>query len=49
VDLRAGLSFQLGDSSELQLAWVAASRGGSYTWIDATHRRTVVLNLTVAF
>jgi hypothetical protein len=49
VDLRAGLSFRLGESGELQLAWVAASRGGPYTWTDATRRRAVVLNLTVAF
>jgi uncharacterized protein (TIGR02001 family) len=49
IDLRTGLSWQLGASSELQLAWVSASRGGPYTWIDATRRRTVVLGLTAAF
>ena len=49
VDWRAGLSFHLGESSELQLAWVAASRGGPYTWIDVARRRTAVLNLTIAF
>jgi hypothetical protein len=49
TDLRAGTSWQLGTSSELQLAWVAASRGGPYTWTDATRRRTVVLQLTTAF
>lgn len=49
TDLRAGASWQLGTSSELQLAWVAASRGGPYTWTDATRRRTVVLQLTTAF
>ncbi|MBI3349781.1 MAG: hypothetical protein HY020_21540 [Burkholderiales bacterium] len=49
VDVRAGVSFQLGDSGELQLVGVAASRGGPYTWTDAVRRRTVVLNLTMAF
>lgn len=49
VDLRLGLSRQLGASSELQLAWVAASRGGPFTWADAPRRRTAVLSLTTAF
>ena len=49
VDLRAGASWQIAAGSELQLAWVAASRGGSYTWTDSTRRRTAVLSLTVAF
>jgi len=49
VDLRAGASWQLGTSSELQLAWVAVSRGGPYTWTDSTRRRTAVLSLTTAF
>jgi uncharacterized protein (TIGR02001 family) len=49
LDVRAGLSRQLGEIAELQLAWVAASRGGPYTWTDAVRRRTVVLNLTMAF
>lgn len=49
VDARLGLSWQLGSSSELQLAWVAAGAGGPYTWTDPTRRRTVVLNLTTAF
>jgi len=49
IDWRAGASWQLGDSSELQLLWVAASRGGPYTWTDASRRRTAVLNLTTAF
>ena len=49
VDLRAGVSFQLGEGSELQIAWVAASRGGPFNWIDATRRRTTVLSLTTAF
>lgn len=49
ADVRLGLSRQLGEMGELQLAWVAASRGGPYVWTDATRRRTVVLNLTAAF
>ena len=49
VDLRLGASWQLGASSELQLVWVAAGRGGPYIWTDATRRRTAVLGLTVAF
>jgi uncharacterized protein (TIGR02001 family) len=49
VDLRLGASWQLGGSSDLQLAWVAAGRGGPYTWTDATRRRTAVLSLTTAF
>jgi uncharacterized protein (TIGR02001 family) len=49
ADLRAGLSWQLGASGELQLAWVAAGRGGPYTWTEATRRPTAVLGLTFAF
>ena len=49
VDLRLGASWQLGAASELQLAWIAAGRGGPSTWTDATRRRTVVLGLTTAF
>ncbi|MGM9484479.1 TorF family putative porin [Roseateles sp. NT4] len=49
LDLRVGASWQLGASSELQLVWIAAGRGGPYTWTDATRRRTVVLGLTTAF
>jgi len=49
LDLRAGASWQLGPSSELQLVCIAAGRGGPYTWTDATRRRTVVLSLTTAF
>ena len=49
VDWRAGLSSQLGEGSELQLAWVAVSRGGPYTWTNKTRRRTAVLSLTTAF
>lgn len=49
VDVRLGASWQLGSSSELQLAWTAAGRGGPYTWTDATRRRTLVLSLTTAF
>jgi uncharacterized protein (TIGR02001 family) len=49
LDLRLGASWQLGESSELQLAWIAAGRGGPYTWTDSTRRRTAVLSLTTAF
>lgn len=49
VDLHAGASWQLGTNFELQLAWVAVSRGGPYTWVDQAHRRSAVLGLTVAF
>lgn len=49
VDLRVGVSRQLGASSDLLLAWTAASRGGPYTWTEATRRRTAVLVLTTAF
>lgn len=48
-DLRLGASWQLGASSELQLAWIAAGRAGPYVWTDATRRRTAVLSLTTAF
>ena len=48
IDLRAGAAWQLGERCELQLAWVSASRGGPYTWMDSTRRRTVVLGLSAA-
>jgi len=47
ADLRMGVSWQLGASSDLQLAWMAAGRGGP--WTDATRRRTSVLSLTTVF
>lgn len=49
VDLRAGASWLLGESCELQLAWVSASRGGPYTWSDAARRRSVLLGATATF
>lgn len=49
VDQRVGASWQLGQGCELQLAWVAASRGGPYTWTDPTRRRAVVLGFNAAF
>lgn len=49
IDLRAGLSWQVGASTEMQLVGVSASRGGPYTWTDSTRRRTVVAGLTWAF
>jgi len=48
-DVRVGLSHALGESGELQLAWVAASRGGPYTGTGSMRRRGVVLGLTLAF
>jgi uncharacterized protein (TIGR02001 family) len=48
-DTRLGLSWQLGASSELQLAWVAVGRGGPYTWTDTPRRRSAMINLTTAF
>ncbi|MFG6490461.1 TorF family putative porin [Roseateles sp. BYS78W] len=48
-DLRLGASRLLGTGSELQLAWVAASRGDPYTWTDSSRRRTLQLTLTTAF
>jgi uncharacterized protein (TIGR02001 family) len=48
-DGRLGLSWQVGGGSELQLAWVAASAGGPYTWTDATRRRTALVSLVSAF
>ncbi|WP_263568855.1 TorF family putative porin [Paucibacter sp. DJ2R-2] len=49
VDLRLGVSWQLGASSDLQLAWVSVSRGGPYIWTDSSRRQTAVLGLTTAF
>lgn len=50
VDLRAGVSWQLGERAELQLVWVAASRGGPYAWgITSVHRRTALLGVTTTF
>lgn len=48
-DVRVGASHTLGDSSDLQLAWVATSRGGPYTWTDSPRRRAVMLTMTTAF
>lgn len=49
IDLRAGASWQLGDSVDVQLAWVSASRGGPQTWLASTRRQAVVLGLSAAF
>lgn len=49
ADWRLGASWQLGKSSDLQLAWVGATPGGPYTWTDSARHRTVVLGLTTAF
>lgn len=48
TDLRLGWSWQLGAAGELQLARVAASRGGPYTWADTTQRHAWVLGLSLA-
>lgn len=47
VDLRAGLGWSPG-VYDLQLAWVAAGRGGPNTWAESTRRRAVVLSVTAA-
>ena len=49
TDVRLGASWQLGRASELQVLWVAASRGGLYTWTVLDRRRTALLSLTTAF
>ena len=47
-DLRVGALWRQG-IGELQLAWVAASRGGPYTWADDRHQQALVLGLTASF
>ncbi|HEY1129742.1 MAG TPA: TorF family putative porin [Roseateles sp.] len=49
IEMRGGMSWQPGDSAELQLAWVSASRGGPTMGADTGRRRAVVLGLTAAF
>jgi len=49
TDLRAGLSWPWGVSGEWQLLWTSASRGGPFTWTDASRRRAVSLNFTLGF
>lgn len=48
VDLRAGASWQLGPGVEMQLAWVAAGRGGPVMWAGAMRRSTAQLTLSAA-
>lgn len=48
TDLRGGASWQVGQSFELQLAWVAASRGGPVMGAGATRRSAVVLGISAA-
>lgn len=48
IDWRAGASWQVGQGCELQLAWVAVSRGGPYTWAGDVRRQTAVLGLSAA-
>lgn len=49
VDLRAGVSWPWREAGEWQLVWTAASRGGPYTWTDASRRRAVSLNFSLGF
>jgi len=49
TDLRAGLSWPWGGSGEWQLLWTSASRGGPFTWTDASRRQAVSLNFTLGF
>jgi hypothetical protein len=48
-DLRLGLSQALGESAELQLAWVAVGRGGPSSWTDAPRRRQWLASLSIGF
>jgi uncharacterized protein (TIGR02001 family) len=48
LDLRVGAGWRLG-LCELQLAWLASTRGGPYTWADERRRQTVVLGVSAAF
>ena len=47
-DWRAGAAWRHG-VAEVQLAWVAVGRGGTYTWTDSAHRQTWVLGVSAAF
>ncbi len=47
-DARAGVAWRQGPW-ELQLAWVGASPGGPYIWVDDRRRATAVLGLSAAF
>ena len=49
IDVRAGLSWQLGAGAEAQLAWVGTSRGGPAVWAEAGVRRQVVAGVVLAF
>ncbi|MDY0748781.1 TorF family putative porin [Paucibacter sp. R3-3] len=47
-DSRLGLAWQV-QSVELQLSWVAVSRGGPYTWMTERRRNALVLGLSTSF
>jgi len=47
-DSRLGLAWQL-RPIELQLAWVAVSPGGPYTWVDERRRNALVLGVSASF
>lgn len=49
IDLRAGVSWQLGEHAEWQLAWVSTSRGGPVMWMASSRRQSAVLGLSLAF
>ena len=49
IDVRAGVSWQLGGGTEAQLAWVSASRGGPAVWAESAARRKVVAGVVMAF
>lgn len=49
IDVRAGLSWQLGPGAEAQLAWVCASRGGPAVWAEPSSRRKAVASVVMAF
>ncbi|HEY0954398.1 MAG TPA: TorF family putative porin [Roseateles sp.] len=48
-DLRLGLSRTLGESAELQLAWVAVGRGGPSSWTDPPRRRQWLASVSLGF
>ena len=49
TDLRIGLGFGATPSVDVQLAWVAATRGGPYVVEYGTRRNTVVLSALASF
>jgi len=49
ADLRIGVGFAAAPSVDVQLAWVAVTRGGPYVVEYGTRRNTVVLGALVSF